>query len=165
MDTDGVSAADVVLLTRSPDKLADLATLGAHIRHGDFAGPDTLPAASAAGAAPITYTSYPNPDLDHNPASVMPDHAATEAATSPAVSLTFLRNTFYSEHIGSFSARNPLTESVFTHNFGEGPSAFVSREDCTAATGAAARPPAVARGRRLRPNCSCAAAPPHRTRR
>lgn len=163
LETDGVRADDVVLLTRSPDKLVDLAARGAQVRYGDFADPDTLPAAFAgatrvllisvdagvervgqqetaidaaktAGAGLIAYTSYPNPDPDHNPASVVADHAATEAAIiRSGVPHTFLRNAVYSEYVAAFSTQNPLTEGVFVHNFGEGASAFVSREDCAAA--------------------------------
>jgi NAD(P)H dehydrogenase (quinone) len=166
LETDGVSAADVVLLTRSPDKLADLAARGAQVRHGDFADPDTLLAAFAgatrvllisidagsgrvdqhkaaieaaktAGAGLIAYTSYPNPDPDRNPASVVSDHAATEAAIlSSGVPYVFLRNAVYSEYVGSFSTQSPLTAGAFVHNFGVGASAYVSREDCAAAAAA-----------------------------
>lgn len=166
LDTDDVDAGDVVLLTRSPDKLADLAARGAQVRHADFADPDTLPAAFAGGtrvllisidagggrvdqhkaaiaaaaaadAQLIAYTSYPNPDADRNPASVVPDHAATEAAIiSSGVPHTFLRNNVYSEYVGLFSAQSPLNEGTFVHNFGDGASAYVSREDCAAAAAA-----------------------------
>jgi len=166
LDTDGVNAADVVLVTRSPDKLADLAARGAQARHGNFADSDTLPAAfagatrvllistdavgarvdqhkaaidaaKAAGAQLIAYTSFPNPDPDRNPASVVPEHAATEAAIlSSGLPYTFLRNAVYSEYVGSFSAQNPLTEGALVHNFGDGASAYVSREDCAAAAAA-----------------------------
>lgn len=157
LETDGVRADDVVLLTRSPDKLADLAARGAQVRYGDFADPDTLPAAFAgatrvllisvdagvervgqqetaidaaktAGAGLIAYTSYPNPDPDHNPASVVADHAATEAAIiRSGVPHTFLRNAVYSEYVAAFSTQNPLTEGVFVHNFGEGASEHANK--------------------------------------
>ncbi|MEA5362323.1 NAD(P)H-binding protein [Amycolatopsis sp., V23-08] len=166
LTTNGVDAADVVLLTRSPDKLTDLAARGAQVRHGDFADPRTLPAAfagatrvllisidagaervdhhraaieaaKAAGVGLIAYTSYPNPDPRRNSASVVPDHAATEAAIlGSGVPHTFLRNNVYSEYVALFSARNPLTAGAFVHNFGDGASAYVSREDCAAAAAA-----------------------------
>lgn len=166
LDTDGVDAGDVVLLTRSPDKLADLAARGAQVRHADFAAQDTLPAAfaggtrvllisidagggrvdqhkaaiaaaAAAGAHLIAYTSYPNPDPDRNPASVVPDHAETEAAIlGCGVPHTFLRNNVYSEYVGLFSTQSPFNEGTFVHNLGGGASAYVSREDCAAAAAA-----------------------------
>lgn len=166
LETDGVDAADVLLLTRSPDKVADLAARGAQVRHADFADPSTLPAAFAgatrvllisvdagserleqqtaaieaaksAGAQLIAYTSYPNPEPDRNPASVVPDHAATEAAIiTSGIPYTFLRNNVYSEYIAMFSTQRPLTAGVFVHNFGDGTSAYVSREDCAAAAAA-----------------------------
>ncbi len=166
LETDGVDAADVVRITRSPDKLADLAARGAQVRHGDFADPDTLPAAfagatrvllvstdavgvrvqhhtaavdaaAAAGAQLIAYTSILNPDPDRNAAFVVPDHAATEAAIiAGGVPHTFLRNSLYSEYAGSFSAQDPLTAGAFVYNSGDGAGAYVSREDCAAAAAA-----------------------------
>ena len=166
LETDGVNAAEVVLLTRSPDKLADLAARGAQVRHADFGDPDTLAdalagatrvlvisidagdarvhrqkaaiaAAKAASASLVAYTSYPNPDPDRNPASVVGDHAATEAAIlGSGVAYTFLRNNVYSEYVGAFSARSPQKEGTFVHNFGDGANAYVSREDCAAAAAA-----------------------------
>jgi NAD(P)H dehydrogenase (quinone) len=163
LEMGGVAAADVVLLTRSPDKLADLAARGAHVRRADFADPDTLPvafagatrvllisvdpvpervdqqtvaieAAKGAGAELIAYTSFPNPDPQHNPASMAPDHAATEAVLlGSGVPYAFLRNAVYSEYVGSMSARSPFTSGAFVHNFGDGTAAYVSREDCAAA--------------------------------
>lgn len=165
LNTDGVKADDVVLLTRSPDRLTNLAERGAQVRYGDFADPATLPAgfagatrvllisasehgvrvaqhqaaidaATAAGAELIAYTSYPNPDPDHNPAVVVSDHAATEAAIlRSGVAHTFLRNAVYSEYVGSFSAEKP-SAGAFVHNFGDGAARFVSREDCAAAAAA-----------------------------
>ncbi|WP_432838630.1 NAD(P)H-binding protein [Dactylosporangium sp. CA-092794] len=166
LETGGVDPADVVLVTRSPEKLADLAARGAVVRCGDFASPDTLRAAfvgarrvllisidagsdrvdrhaaaigaaTTAGAELIAYTSYPNPDSGRNPASVVPDHAATEAAIlSSGVPYVLLRNAIYSEYVGSFSSQPPLTAGAFVHNFGDGASAYVSREDCAAAAAA-----------------------------
>ena len=166
LEADGVDAGDVVLLTRSPDKLADLATRGAQVRHADFSVPETLPAAfaggtrvllisidagdgrvdqhkvavaaaAAAGAHLIAYTSYPNPDPDRNPASVVPDHAATEATIlDSGVPHTFLRNNVYSEYVGQFSTQSPLDTGKFVHNFGGSGCAYVSREDCAAAAAA-----------------------------
>lgn len=163
LKTGGLNATDVVLLTRSPDTLTDLAALGAQVRRADFADPDTLPAAFAgatrvllisvhpgaarvdqhraaieaarhAGAQLIAYTSFPNPDPRGNPASMASDHAATEAAIlDSGVPYAFLRNAVYSEYVESMSAGNPSKTGAFVHNFGDGAAAFVSRQDCAAA--------------------------------
>src|ERR1700712_2174754 len=90
LETEGVDAADVVLITRDPSKLEDLAARGATVRAGDFDDASSLPdafagatrvlvistdavgarvaqhqraidAAKAAGATLIAYTSIPNP--------------------------------------------------------------------------------------------------------
>ena len=166
LDTDGVSAGDVVLITRSPDKLADLAARGADVRRGDFSDPATLTdaftgatrvlivstdatgdtrvahqqaaidAAKAAGAQLIAYTSIPNPDPAANPAAVVPDHAATEAAiVASGVPYTFLRNALYAE-FQIPPAQGALAEGSFAFNTGDGATAYVSREDCAAAAAA-----------------------------
>ena len=43
----GVTAGDLVLVTRSPDKLTDVAARGAQVRQGDFADPPSLELAFA----------------------------------------------------------------------------------------------------------------------
>jgi NAD(P)H dehydrogenase (quinone) len=165
LDTDGVDAGDVVLISRSPDKLADLAARGAQVRQGDFTQPETLTAAfagatrvliistdaigarvahqqaaidaaKAAGAQLIAYTSIPNPDPARNPSAVVPDHAATEAAIiASGVPHTFLRNALYAEYQIP-SAQGALAAGSYAFNTGDGASAYVSREDCAAAAAA-----------------------------
>src|SRR4051794_34548644 len=95
-----VPAADVVLITRDPGKLADAAERGVEVRAGDFGDPGTLgdafagvdrllvistdtvgtrvegqkaaiDAAVAAGVQRIAYTGVTNPS-DSNPAFVAP---------------------------------------------------------------------------------------------
>ena len=170
LDTEGVDAADVVLVTRDPGKLDDLAARGATVRHGDFDDPASLvsafagatrvlivstdvvgarvaqqqaaiDAAKAAGARLIAYTSIPNP-VDDNPAGVVPDHAATERAlVASGVPYTFLRNALYAEYRVP-EAQHAIATGSFQHDTGDGATAYVSREDCAAA--AAAGLPAVA---------------------
>lgn len=159
-----VDPRDVVLTTRRPQALADLAGAGADVRQADFSDPATLTeafsgverlllistdavgarvdqhraaiaAATAAGVGHIVYTSVPEP-VPANPALVVPDHAATEAALreSPAA-WTFLRNNLYAElQIGVVQAA--LTSGRFPTNAGTGAAAYVSREDCAAAAAA-----------------------------
>lgn len=165
LDTDGIEPADVVLTTRSPDKLADLAARGVQVRHADFSDPATLPAAFAgatraliistvdlgvrvaghlaalqaakeAGAQLVAYTSIPNPDPSSNPALVVPDHARTEEAIiRSGVPYTFLRNSLYSEYRIT-EAQGARAGGKYTFNTGDGAAAYVSREDCAAAAAA-----------------------------
>lgn len=159
-----VDPRDVVLTTRRPETLADLAGAGADVRRADFSDPASLPeafagverlllistdavgarvdqhraaiaAATAAGVGHIVYTSVPEP-VPANPAMVVPDHAATEAALrESSATWTFLRNNLYAElQIGGVQAA--LTSGRFPTNAGTGAAAYVSREDCAAAAAA-----------------------------
>jgi NAD(P)H dehydrogenase (quinone) len=165
LETDGIDPADVVLISRSPDKLRGLAARGAAVRQGDFADAATLSrafegatrvllvstdavgarvehhqaaieAANAAGAQLIAYTSIANPDPKQNPALVVPDHAATERGiTGSGVPYTFLRNGLYSDYLIP-EAQGALADGAFIYNTGDGATAYVSREDCAAAAAA-----------------------------
>jgi NAD(P)H dehydrogenase (quinone) len=164
LDTEGVDARDVVLVTRDPSKLDDLAARGATVRFGDFTQPESLPdafagagrvlivsldtvgervapqvaaihAAREAGASLIAYTSLPNP-IAENPAAVAADHRATEEALrGSGVAWTLLRNALYSE-FRIPEAGAAAAAGTFHHNQGDGVTAYVSREDCAAAAAA-----------------------------
>jgi NAD(P)H dehydrogenase (quinone) len=164
LDTEGVEAADVVLITRDPSKLNDLAARGASVRFGDFSRPESLPEAFAgatralivstdvvgqrvpgheaaiaaardAGARLIAYTSLPHP-VPENPAGVAADHRATEEALrASGVAWTFLRNALYAEYRIP-EAKAAAASGTFHHNMGDGRTAYVSREDCAAAAAA-----------------------------
>jgi len=164
LETEGVDAASVVLVTRHPAKLEDLAARGATVRAGDFDDPSTLDAAfagatrvlivstdavgarvaqhqraidaaKAAGARLIAYTSIPNPTAG-NPAGVVPDHRATEEAlVASGVPWTALRNALYAEYRVP-EAQAAIASGAFHHNQGDGATAYVSREDCAAAAAA-----------------------------
>jgi NAD(P)H dehydrogenase (quinone) len=159
-----VDPASVVLVTRRPETLADLAERGATVRAGDFDDPASLGAAFAggdrlllistdavgrrvqqhtdaihaardAGVSHVTYTSLPNPSPE-NPAGVAPEHRATEEALrASGLDWTMLRNGLYSEYRVP-EAQAALASGTFHHNLGEGVSAYVSREDCAAAAAA-----------------------------
>jgi NAD(P)H dehydrogenase (quinone) len=158
---DRVAPADVVLVTRRPDDLADLAARGADVRFGDFDAPDSLPAAfaggerlllistdavgariaqhgnaidaaKAAGVHHISYTSVGDPSED-NPAGVVPDHRATEGLLADSgLAWTSLRNALYSEYRIP-EAEAAAASGVFGHNQGDGRTAYVARTDCAAA--------------------------------
>lgn len=164
LDTEGVDAGDVVLVTRDPSKLEDLAARGAQVRRGDFSEPSSLveafagatrvlivstdvvgarvaghkaaiAAAREAGASLIAYTSLLNP-VPENPAGVAADHRETEEALAASgVAWTFLRNAVYSEYRIP-EAQAAAASGTFHHNQGDGVTAYVSREDCAAAAAA-----------------------------
>ncbi len=164
---DQVDPTQVLLVTRTPDALSDLAARGAVVRHGDFDDPANLPAAfaggdrlvlisgddigkrtaqhiaaidaaKAAGVGHVAYTSIVNP-VDDNPAAVVPSHKATEEALAASgLSWTYLRNGLYAEYRGD-ELQLAKDNGAFHHNLGDGRTAYVSREDCAAAAAAVLR--------------------------
>jgi NAD(P)H dehydrogenase (quinone) len=161
----GVAPADLVLVTRSPDKLAELAAAGAQVRHGDFDDAASLEgafagaakaliistdrvgtrvqghkaaidAAAAAGARSIAYTSGINPS-DSNPIGVMWEHRQTEDhLRATAQGWTILRNSIYTEILLG-AADAALASGSHVTNEGDGRVSYVSRDDCAAAAAAA----------------------------
>lgn len=157
-------AKDVVLVTRDPSKLADLAAKGADVRAGDFTDPASLDAAfqgvdklllisldtvgtrvepqraavakaKEAGVAHIVYTSIVNPS-DSNPIAVAAEHLATEEAIRAAgVTFTFLRNAIYAE-MAVRTAQGGVEHGTIHANEGDGKVAYVSRADCAAVAAA-----------------------------
>ena len=160
----GVTPGDLVLVTRSPDKLTDVAARGAQVRQGDFADPSSLElafagadkaliistdvvgtrvaghraaidAAVAAGVRSIAYTSGINPS-DSNPIGVMWEHRQTEEhLRATAPGWTMLRNSVYAE-ILLMAAKPALETGTHATNEGDGRVSYVSREDCAAAAAA-----------------------------
>lgn len=59
----GVPARDLILVSRTPDKLAGFAALGAQLRHGDFTDPSSLAAAFAGAERMFLINAAP----DHLP--------------------------------------------------------------------------------------------------
>lgn len=155
---------NVVLITRDPSKLADLAAKGADVRAGDFTDPASLDAAFAgvetlllisldtvgtrvdpqraavekagqAGVSHIAYTSIVNPS-DSNPIGVAAEHLATEEAIrATGLTFTFLRNAIYAE-MAVRTAQGGVEHGVIHTNEGGGKVAYVSRADCAAVAAA-----------------------------
>jgi NAD(P)H dehydrogenase (quinone) len=151
-----VPAADVVLVTRDPGKLADYAERGVEVRAGDFTDAATLDfsridrlllisldtvgtrvepqkaaidAAVAAGVQRIAYTSVTNPS-DSNPVFVAPDHRATELHLfASGAQWTILRNAIYTEILLG-SAAGAIASGALVTNAGDGRAVNVSRLDC-----------------------------------
>jgi NAD(P)H dehydrogenase (quinone) len=118
---------ELVLVTRNPEAIADLAQRGATVRYADFTDPVSLPAAFAGaermllvstdafgeervashraainaarevGVRHVAYTSFVNP-TEANPVAVVPDHRATEDhLVASGLEWTFLRNAQWTE--------------------------------------------------------------------
>jgi len=158
---DRMPAPEVILTTRHPEALSDLAARGAEVREADFERPETLEmafeggdklllistdavgarveghraaieAAGKAGVRHIIYTSYLNP-VEDNPAAVTADHRETEAALRESgLAWTMLRNGLYAEYQVPTGTQAVATGRL-VHNDGDGMTAYVSREDCAAA--------------------------------
>ena len=160
-----VEPDEFVLITRTPDRLADLAVRGVDVRAGDFTRPGTLgaafdgvndlllistdavgarvpqhqaavEAAAKAGVRRIVYTSVPEPTAD-NPAFVVADHAATEAALRESgIRWTVLRNNLYAEYQLD-ALQHAAASGRYVTNTGAGRAAYVTRTDCAAAAAGA----------------------------
>jgi NAD(P)H dehydrogenase (quinone) len=156
--------ARLVLVTRTPDRLADLAAFGVEVRFGDFSAPASLArafagvdrmllvsavdlehrleqhraairAAVVAGVRHIVYTSGLAPEPP-NPAAVAPSHYATERALAESgIAWTVLRNSLYAEYQAA-EAKDAIETGRLAHNRGDGRVAYVSREDCARAAAA-----------------------------
>jgi NAD(P)H dehydrogenase (quinone) len=161
LDEHGVEPSELILVTRSPERLSRFAERGAQVRAGDFDRPDELPAAfaggqrmllisaeqigerirqhtnavtaaKAAGITHVAYTSFVNTDVEGNPAAIAPEHLATEQAIRAAgLAFTFLRNSIYSE-VQIPDAAAALATGKLVTNAGDGRAAYVSRDDCAA---------------------------------
>lgn len=157
--------AQVVLVSRSPGELAEYAARGFDVRAGDFDDPASLrtafagvdrlliistervgarldghrravAAAEDAGVSHLLYTSITDPRPE-NPAGVVPDHAATEAAIRESgLGWTVLRNGLYAEfQLGTIE--QAAASGQLVTNAGDGRAAYVTRGDCARAAAAA----------------------------
>jgi len=157
-------AQEVILTTRHPEEISDLAARGVEVREADFGRPETLvgafeggdklllistdavgarvdqhraaiEAAGKAGISHVVYTSYLNP-VEDNPAAVTADHRETERALRESgLAWTALRNGLYAEYQVPTGTQAVATGRL-VHNNGDGETAYVSREDCAAAAAA-----------------------------
>lgn len=166
---DAVDPGQLILTSRTPDKLADLAARGAQVRFADFDDPASLErafaggtrmllistarvgsrvgqhinamnAAVAAGVRHIAYTSLLGVAEEGNPAIVKLDHLATEQALERCgAAWTFLRDSQYSEAIAGAMVPPALATGRLPDNAHGGRIAFVSRDDCVAVAAAVLR--------------------------
>ncbi len=155
-------ASDLILITRSPDKLADRAAQGCSVRYGDFDKPDTLAkavqgadkmllisgtrvgarviqhqaavdAAAAAGVNQIVYTSFIGIDDPANPAEVRHDHIETERLIKASgCAWTMLRDAHYADAMILMAGPGCIASGQWVSNAGDGREAMVWRDDCAA---------------------------------
>lgn len=154
-------AADLILITRSPDKLADRTALGCTVRYGDFDEPETMTAsaqgaeimllisgmmvgyrvaqhgraisaAKAAGVRRIAYTSYIGATAE-NRAMIAEDHYGTEQLLiESGLAWTALRDGMYMDSMVEAAAPIALANGEWVAAAGEGRTSFVDRSDCVA---------------------------------
>ncbi len=152
-------ARDLILITRTPAKLADCAQAGCEVRYGDFDRPETLQAAvhgadklmlisgtrvgarvrqhraaidaaEKANVRHIVYTSFVNVDPS-NPAIVTIDHRETEnMIKSSGLAYTFLRDAHYADAMILNAGPGFIASGVWLTSTRGGREAMVWREDC-----------------------------------
>jgi len=158
----GVPAKNLILVSRTPETLAEYKKLGAETRFGDFEKPESLPAAyaggtrmllisigrssvprpeahkraidaaKAAGVKQIAYTSWIGISRGET-AGLARDHGATEEILrNSGVAWTFLRNSIYMDGVVQ-QAASMLREGKASVPADEVKLDFVTREDCAAA--------------------------------
>ncbi len=161
----GIPAKNLILVSRTPDALAQYAKLGAATRFGDFAKPDSLSAAyaggtrmllisigtsvgprpaahghaidaaKAAGVRQIAYTSWLGISKGDTQ-GIATDHVATEELLRQSgVAYTFLRNSIYMDSLVTRAAKM-VADGKASIPPGELLLGYVTRGDCAAAAAA-----------------------------
>jgi NAD(P)H dehydrogenase (quinone) len=155
-------AQDLILMSRNPAKLAELAAQGCTVRHGDYDRPETLgaalagaekmllisgtrvgarvvqhqaaiDAAVAAGVRNIVYTSFIGIDDPANPAEVRRDHIETERLIrASGMAFTMLRDAHYADAMILMAGPGVMAGGKWVTNAGDGREAMVWRDDCVA---------------------------------
>jgi NAD(P)H dehydrogenase (quinone) len=157
-----VAPAQVILVTRRPEALADLTQRGAEVRYGDFDEPASLvgafsggdrmllistptigrrieqhraaiEGAAAVGVSHIVYTSLTNPVAGHPTGAVADEHRETEELLRDGdVPWTILRNAAYAELQVPLGAI-AIAYGKLATNASHGRVAPISRGDCAVA--------------------------------
>jgi len=152
-------ARDLILITRTPARLADCAQAGCEVRYGDFDRPESLraalrgadklmlisgtrvgarvrqhraaiDAAEAADVRHIIYTSFVNVE-PANPAIVAIDHRETEnLIRASGLAFTFLRDAHYADAMILNAGPGFIASGVWLTSTRGGREAMVWREDC-----------------------------------
>ncbi len=155
-------ASDLILMTRTPAKLAERSGQGCDVRYGGYDKPETLAeavkgaekmllisgtrvgarvvqhkaaieAAAAAGVRLILYTSFIGIDDEANPAEVRHDHIETERLIrASGMDWTVLRDAHYADAMIIMAGPGMMASRSWPHNWGDGREAMVWRDDCVA---------------------------------
>jgi NAD(P)H dehydrogenase (quinone) len=155
-----IDPAQLVLVTRNPDALADFAARGATVRFGDFDQPESLRAAFAGGeklllistldvgerrrrqhrtaidgavAAGVRHVIYTSSVGIHprSPAFVIEDHLFTEESLRRSgLQFTFMRDAQYAEVITTMIAPGAVASGEWLSSAADGCMAFISKKDC-----------------------------------
>lgn len=161
-----VPASELILTSRTPEKLSEYAEKGADVRFADYDTPETLPeafsggdcmllistarvgsrvgqhlnainAAKAAGVRKVVYTSIVGAESEANPAIVTLDHRATEAdLRNSGIAWNVLRDAQYAEALADHVAPVAVATGEWYANEADGRIAMVSRADCVASAAA-----------------------------
>jgi NAD(P)H dehydrogenase (quinone) len=151
--------ADLILITRTPAKLAERTDQGCDVRYGDFDKPETLlgavtgadkmllisgtrvgarvvqhkaaiDAAVTAGVSHIAYTSFVNID-EANPAIVTIDHRETEnLIKASGIAWTMLRDAHYADAMILNAGPGFIASGIWQTSSKGAKEAMVWREDC-----------------------------------
>lgn len=152
----------LILITRTPARLAHRTAQGCDVRQGDFDRPGTLgpamqgaekmllisgtrvgarvkqhkaaiDAATAAGVRHILYTSFIGIDDPANPAEVRHDHIETETLMrASGMAWTMLRDAHYADAMIVNAGPAMMQSGQWFSNTGDGKEAMVWRDDCVA---------------------------------
>lgn len=158
-----VPPGELILTTRRPEQLADLAARGAQVRFADFDDPASLKAAfaggtkmllistaragsrlqqhknaveaaKAAGVRHVAYTSFVNARKPGNPSVECFDHRDTEIFIEQSgLAWTHLRDSHYAEAVAMIIAPIAIMAGRLPTSAHDGVEAMVSRDDCAAA--------------------------------
>ncbi|MDE2339853.1 MAG: NAD(P)H-binding protein, partial [Alphaproteobacteria bacterium] len=164
--TDGLIARgmahDLILMTRTPEKLVGRTRQGCTVRYGDYDHPESLfaaaqgaekmllisgtrvgarvaqhkaatDAAASAGVKHIVYTSFIGIDDPANPAEVRHDHFETERLIKASgLAWTLLRDAHYADSMILMAGPGTMAARKLFSNAGDGREAMVWRDDCAA---------------------------------
>lgn len=149
----------LILVSRTPPKLADRASAGCTVRYGDFDEPESMPealagadklllisatrvgarvpqhraaidGAVAAGVGHCVYTSFVNVEPD-NPAIVAAEHRETEELIrASGMDWTFLRDAHYADAMILNAGPGFIASGTWLTSSNGGREAMVWREDC-----------------------------------
>ncbi len=155
-----VPASDLILTTRNPDALSEIAARGARVRWADFGQPgelagaltggdvmllistlsigdrriehhgNALQAAQKAGVGHVIYTSSAGIH-PRTPCLSGQEHYATEQMLQKSgLAFTILRNSWYAEVFAQLLLKPALTTGKLVMSVGDGPVAPVAKQDC-----------------------------------